>query len=227
MRALRAAVRGCVVGAIALTCAGGAAPADVTVVNHAGVAIVELYVSSAEEDSWGDNRLNQKSLSPGQSFRVAPLRSAGCQVDVRAIYANGTLEDKRGVDACRSRQVSFDAGGAAVPNAAARTVTIVNHAARPITELYVSPAASDDWGEDLLANHPIPTGGAADVTPLAPCLADLRVVFDNRAAEERRAVDLCAHPRLEIKPGWTTLEQLTGRFGSGAPFTYAFMTLRG
>jgi hypothetical protein len=131
---------------------------------------------------------------------------------VRAIYANGTLEDKRGFDACRVRQLPLDAvGAAALPSNRFGTLTLLNHAPRAIIEVYVSAASSDDWGDDVLANHPIPAGGSADIHSQVSCHADLRVVFDNRSAEERRDMDLCAHPRLDIKPGWTTQEQLSAR----------------
>jgi hypothetical protein len=211
--------------------AASPAPADVTVTNHASVGIVELYVSSADEDSWGENRLSQPIIAPGQSYRVSPLRAHGCQIDMRAIYANGTLEDKRGLDVCRVHQFRFDATAAISPGvspavsgssttSAERTVTVANHAARNIVELYVSPAASDDWGEDVLANHPISMGATQDVKAYVGCRADLRVVFDNRSAEERRDIDICAHPKLDIRPGWTTNDDLAsavGRAGEGVP----------
>jgi hypothetical protein len=37
---------------------------------------------------------------------------------------------------------------------------------------------------------------------------DIRVVFENRAAEERRGVDLCRRASLSIEPGWTTTDEL-------------------
>jgi len=198
-----------------------AAAADVTIVNRATVGIAELYVSSADEDSWGENRLGQALLAPGQVFHISPLRAQGCQVDMRVIYANGSLEDRRGLDICRSRQFSFSATDAispsmSAPTHAAHTITVINHAPRQIVELYVSPASADDWGGDLLVNGPISTGGMRDVKPEVSCRADLRVVFDNRSAEERRDIDICAHSKLDIKPGWTMSDDLAAlTFGDG------------
>jgi hypothetical protein len=40
------------------------------------------------------------------------------------------------------------------------------------------------------------------------CTVDIRVVFENRAAEERRGVDLCRRASLSIEPGWTTTDEL-------------------
>ena len=39
-------------------------------------------------------------------------------------------------------------------------------------------------------------------------MADLRVVFDNRSAEERRGIDLCTAGRIAIEPGWTTADKV-------------------
>ena len=50
----------------------------------------------------------------------------------------------------------------------------------------------------------ISVGDSRTLTYHGTCTADLRVVFDNRAAEERRGLDLCATPMLVIHPGWTT-----------------------
>ena len=46
------------------------------------------------------------------------------------------------------------------------------------------------------------------VTWHGDCNADLRVVFENHAAEERRGIDLCALPTISIQPGWTTADAL-------------------
>jgi len=184
---------------------------DLTVVNRATVAIAELYLSASDEDSWGDNRLPDNAVAPGQTTHLTQLHLRGCKFDMRAIYADGSVEDKRGLDACRTRQFTFDATAAITPRAldesrAVRNILITNHAPRAIVEIYVSSAASDDWGDDLLASHPIASGSKGTVKPEVSCVADLRIVFDNRSAEERRDLDICAHPALDIRPGWTTSE---------------------
>jgi hypothetical protein len=187
-------------------------PTEITVSNHAAFGIVEIYVSSAEDDSWGENRLTGPIVAPGQSYRVTPLRAQSCRVDLRVIYENGTLEDKRGLDACRLRQLSFDATTAVVPQPPSQiptqqSITVVNHSPRSIVELYVSSAGSDEWGDDLIATGPIKPGGSEDKKPKVSCMADIRVVFENRSAEERRDLNLCVHAKIDIKPGWTTSEE--------------------
>jgi hypothetical protein len=206
-KGIRAAVAGFV-----LLLAPAAAPAtpDLSITNHATLSIAELYVSAAEDDSWGDSRI-RNNIAPGQSYHLLGLRARACRLDMRVIYSDGSIEDKRGLDGCHTHQVTFDAATAIAPPAlahshAVRHVVISNHASRAIVEVYVSSAATDDWGDDLVAQHPIAANGAGEIKPDVSCLADLRIVFDNRSAEERRDLDLCAHARLDIRPGWTTNE---------------------
>jgi hypothetical protein len=36
------------------------------------------------------------------------------------------------------------------------------------------------------------------------CQADLRIVFDNNAAEELRGFDMCRNAAITLRPGWVT-----------------------
>ncbi len=51
-------------------------------------------------------------------------------------------------------------------------------------------------------------GERTTLTYHGDCLADLRVVFDNRSAEERRNLDLCGLHGVIVRPGWTTTDAL-------------------
>jgi hypothetical protein len=84
---------------------------------------------------------------------------------------------------------------------------LVNRSGRPIQQVYVSPSEADQWGDDRLGQGSISVGDSGSIGYRGPCTADVRVVFDNGAAEERRALDLCAAPALVIEPGWTTADQ--------------------
>ena len=60
------------------------------------------------------------------------------------------------------------------------------------------------WGDDLLATSGLSVAEQRAITYSGTCDADIRVVFANRAAEERRGLNLCTHHVLRITPGWTT-----------------------
>jgi hypothetical protein len=180
------------------------------VVNRTAQPIIEVYVTNSDDQSWGDNRLPGRSIGPGQSSRIRLGRDPTCSFDLRVVYQDGRMEDRRRIDACAVRQAVFEGSVVArVPTAAERhPITIANHARLPIQELYVSPSTSGDWGEELLGGQLIAPGADASVAHDGVCVADLRVVFSNLAGEERRRVDICQHAQIEIAPGWTTSSDL-------------------
>jgi hypothetical protein len=206
-------------GLLALTAAGvePSAPArdpladiELLVVNRTGHGIIQLYISASSSDQWGDDRLAGETLAPGKSFRARLTRPPECRFDVQVIYDDATREESHGVDVCRNRQIAFDGSTAMIPPdvfTRQRQVMLVNRSGRPIQQVFVSPSAADQWGDDRLGEASISAGDARSVGYRGPCTADLRVVFDNRSAEERRGLDVCATPSLVIEPGWTTADK--------------------
>lgn len=177
----------------------------------------ELYVSPAGDDAWGDDRLGDRQVAPGEYARIRLGRTRDCLFDLLAVYDDASREERRGIDLCRSRAVGFD-GSTLVrlpdPGAQRHLVTIANGGPRLIQQVFISPADSGDWGDDLLAAS-ISVAGRANLTYRGACVADLRAVFDNRSAEERRGLDLCALGGITVAPGWTTADQPTVPGGAG------------
>ena len=167
---MRATMMRLAAGAMVLGALGGAradTPPTISVINHATSAIVEVYVSGIADDSWGDDRLGEQPVPPNRTFRLAAGSITGCVADIRVVYADGRAEDKRRVDLCRNRDVSFDASAAAVPqDADTQRVTFTNDTHRTITALYLSSASSSDWGDNRLP-HPIAAGAQKSSPMLA------------------------------------------------------------
>jgi hypothetical protein len=92
---------------------------------------------------------------------------------------------------------------------------IANWSPRAIREIYVSPSSADDWGLERLEGREVPVGDDLWLGYGGACRADLRVVFDNEGAEERRGLDLCRNPFIGIRPGWTTSDDLAGTIPPG------------
>jgi hypothetical protein len=181
---------------------------EFTVINHAKQAINELYVSASAAESWGEDRLGEQMLDPGQSLRVKLGRSKDCAFDLQAVYVDASREEVHGIDICRTRLLAFD-GSTAVPApvmAALHDITLINRAPRPIQQVLISSSDAGDWGDDRLTRSSISVGDSATLQFRGDCVADLRVVFDNRSAEERRGIDLCAARRIAIQPGWVTAD---------------------
>jgi|GEM_PF-5934456 len=181
---------------------------EVTIANRSALPITELYVSPTSSDAWGEDRLGEAILSPGRTLRLRLGRMRDCAFDVLVIYNDASREERPAQNLCRTRQVSLD-GKARTPPAAPppRHVVLSNQSGRAIQQVFVSPADGPDWGEDLLS-HAISVGDSGTVAFRGPCTADIRIVFENRAAEERRGIDLCRRTTLSIEPGWTTSDDL-------------------
>jgi hypothetical protein len=188
-----------------------APPASLAVTDKAPQPINELYVSPVTSDDWGDDRLGDVTIKPGRTRDVRLDGLHDCTVDIRVVYGDATSEERHEVDICRTRQVTFD-GTAASPGAVAgnarHSVVIVNGASRPIQQVLIAPAQAGDWGDDLLAAGSLSVGDRTTVSYRGDCLEDMRIVYDNRSAEERRDLDLCGLHGVVVQPGWTTADHL-------------------
>lgn len=179
---------------------------EVTIANRSALPITELYVSPTRSDAWGEDRLGEAILGPGRTLRLRLGRTRDCAFDVLVIYNDASREERPAQNVCRSRQVALDGKTRTPPPAPPpRQVVLSNQSGRAIQQVFVSAADAPDWGDDLLP-HAISVGDSGTVAYRGPCTADIRIVFENRAAEERRGIDLCRRAVLSVEPGWTTSE---------------------
>lgn len=183
---------------------------EVTVLNGSPHAINEIYVSPESADQWGEDRLGEHMLETGASLRLRLGRMRDCMFDAKVVYDDASREEHRGLNLCHTRQITFDGSAATAPpeTGPEHRVTLANGARRPIQQAFISPAEANQWGEDRLNDGSISVGEQRAITWHGNCNVDLRVMFENRAAEERRGVDLCATPVISIEPGWTTADAL-------------------
>jgi hypothetical protein len=180
--------------------------------NDGEVTLYELYVARGGQGArgWGNDRLGTEVVPPGESFRVRLPAGFGCVVDIRIVFEGGEEEVRERLDICRTREVAF---ARSLPAPADREVVVENRAPRQIERLFISGTDEQEWGPDRLGTEVIAPGGQFTAAfPDQGCAYDVRVVFDNGGAEERRRVDLCAVTTLVITPGWTTADDL----GAGA-----------
>lgn len=171
---------------------------DAAIANRAEVALREFYASPNGLEGWGVNRLGDQPIAAGGSFTLR-LRTRDCVFDLRAVYADAREEVRSRHDLCAERAVAFDRS--TLPPPVAHTLVLVNQHLETVQEVYVSASMDADWGPDRLAD-PLPVGEEATVTLEAACQADIRIVFPNGGAEERRELDLCTTPRILLAPGW-------------------------
>ena len=182
---------------------------DFWVVNNSGRTITEIYVSSSASQNWGPDRLGQNVLNSGMQYPIRPPRDGTCVFDIRVVYANGTAEERRRVNTCNISQVVFGTAGpvARAPSGAAPLqpgpnpdFRLVNRSGRIITEVYVSPSTDQNWGPDRLGRNVLGIGQSMIITlPRdGTCVFDVRVVYDNGTATERRRVNTCTITEVTV-----------------------------
>ena len=178
---------------------------EIEIANGHARSIRNLFASPNGPERWGPDRLGNELVEPGTTFRLR-LRARACTVDLRAVYDDETAEEKRGVDLCNTPRLLLDGSG--IPRPPERAFTLVNRHGAAVEEVYASGIDDSDWGEDRLSGNPLERGARTEVVLRSACEVDLRIVFANGGAEERRNLDICGSGLIVLRPGWTLAERL-------------------
>ena len=176
--------------------------------NRGAQPINELYATPAGVDRWGRDRLANNNLPPGSSFPVRLPADGNCVYDIRVVYADGQTEEKRRLNACQTETITFPGGRTTTaapatgrPQAPSDdpSFRLVNRARSQVNEVYVSLTGEDSWGTDRLGDETV-AAGATRVIRLPPgqCQYDVRVVFANGEATEKRRLNLCTITDLRV-----------------------------
>jgi hypothetical protein len=189
----------------------GAPNASFNLVNSSSQVVKELFATPAGFDNWGKSRLDGKTIAAGASFAVRLPANGNCRYDIRVVTVDGKVEDRRGIDTCKTDDVVFSgataAAGPSAPPAAGRNASIklINSGASPVAEFYARKPGGTDWGANRLIiggtkTAIAPTAALTIAVPLeGACLYDLRVVFENHQSREKRNADLCKITELPVK----------------------------
>ena len=86
---------------------------------------------------------------------------------------------------------------------------LLNQTTLTIAELYVSPAADNEWGEDILGKDVLPNGQSVEIvfSPKAQeCMWDLKIVDEDDDDVIWTKLDLCkaSHITLQYRNGQPT-----------------------
>jgi len=164
-------------------------------VNRSGQTIEQIYVSPTSEQFWGRDWLGAEVLADGRSWPIRLPPSAGCQHDIRVVYADSRAEERRGVNTCGLTQMVFGSAAAPSPSAAPRggnpSFNLVNQGRSAIREVYVSSARDTNWGSQRLPRHMQPGEHLAVRLAENECVNDIRVIWLDGRTEDRRGVDTC------------------------------------
>ncbi|HEV7267683.1 MAG TPA: hypothetical protein VGN83_22680 [Falsiroseomonas sp.] len=89
---------------------------------------------------------------------------------------------------------------AATARSADPSFRLNNTGGRTVREVYVSAAADNSWGADRLGAEVLAPGNRIIVRlPMGQCLNDIRVVFMDGKAQERRRVDTCGLTDIQVQ----------------------------
>jgi hypothetical protein len=177
--------------AAALTWLSSAGPAfagaqDFILVNKTGVEIHALFISPADKDDWGDDVLGQDTLPNGEEMEVnfSPKEKAAFW-DIRVEDEDGgsieweklclteivkvALHFNKKTKEATAKVEKAESAPAPAAQGARLDFTLVNRTGVEIHALYISPAAKDDWGEDVLGEDTLPNG------------RELKIKFDRKA----------------------------------------------
>lgn len=97
--------------------------------------------------------------------------------------------------------LALAAGAATAQTANNPDFRVNNRSTMVINEIQVSSAQVASWGPDLLGRNVLPPGQSFEVhLPAGQCMNDVRVVFANGQAMERRAVNTCEITDFNVTP---------------------------
>ena len=184
------------------------------VANRTGNTIVELYATPAGVTNWGSNRLANVAVPPGQRYAIRLPADGNCVYDVRVVYASGNPEERRDVNTCNLDDLPFPASattraprpdGRGTARGGRQTDTddpsfrLVNAGRSEVNELYATPVGEDSWGTDRLGDDTVAPGATRVVRlPTGQCTWDVRIVYANGKATEKRRLDLCSITDLRV-----------------------------
>lgn len=90
--------------------------------------------------------------------------------------------------------------GPALAQSTDPSFNLVNRSGQTMLEAYVSAATDTNWGVDRLGRDVVPNGQSYAIRlPAGQCVNDIRVVYQDRRAEERRNVNTCALTDVEFR----------------------------
>jgi hypothetical protein len=85
-----------------------AGDADFTLVNRTGYTLREVYLSAANKDSWGNDRMGESYLDNGKSrlFKFSP--KSACKQDLKVVFDDDESEAVwEDVDLCEINKITL------------------------------------------------------------------------------------------------------------------------
>ncbi|MGL4242153.1 MAG: hypothetical protein ACRCTI_13680, partial [Beijerinckiaceae bacterium] len=184
---------------------------SVRVRNASAYSLTSLYIRPSGFEIWGGDRLGSDTLSPRDTKRIDIASTPSCRFDIKASFGQGEDDVKTRVDLCERKILDVEGpeivtGKGDKKKPAARqeeretlNLTVKNDSARPIREIFVSPARTKNWGDNLI-DSALSGGQLAKVRVEqdGACLFDVKVVYEGGREHRRMNQDFCRSETVAV-----------------------------
>ena len=140
-------------------------------------------------------------MRPGATHRLR-LGAGPCQMELRAVFEDGSMESRSGINACTERELVLD-------DRNTRAVEVVNNTDAELMQLFL--ARPGVVGPDRLGAATIPGSDSFNLRLRgeAGCEFEARGVFRGSREEARQNVNLCTTPRISFGDASVPLREVT------------------
>jgi len=164
---------------------------SVTIMNGSPLDIGYVYLTPNHSDQWGDNMLEGNDIAPGKRFALIGIGQG--IYDVRAEDPNhnvlGTWFDAQFYEAYGPKAWMVVGGGDTA------SLTIVNSSSADIGYVTLASSYSDQWGDNLLADHVIAPGESFALTDIPFGTYDMRAETPDHGGIDARFEQTLDGPR--------------------------------
>lgn len=169
--------------------------------NNSQSVLRELYLWNPPSREQGADRLGSEVVRPGAHFALR-LGRGPCQMEMRAVFEDGSAEARSGVEVCTARELVVD-------DRNTRAVEVVNNTDAELMQLFL--ARPGVVGPDRLGAATVPGSDSFNLRLRGEreCRFEARAVFRGAQGETRQEVDLCATPRIVFGDPSVPLREVT------------------
>lgn len=170
----------------------------ISLINRSGRTVFTVHVFPDGAADEGPDRLGADTLSDGATLHLALEPAPDCRYTLRVTYADGTREERRGIDVCRLRELVIAPGWV---DATIGSVRVVNAGPVPVIALHLGEPGAPP-GPDRLGAGVIGRGEAAIIILPDPqvCSYEVRAVFRDGRSLLMPPTDLCATTEIVLSP---------------------------
>lgn len=169
--------------------------------NNSDSVLREIYLWNPPTREQGPDRLGADVVRPGGTNALR-LGAGPCQMEMRAVFEDGSSEARSGVNACTARELVLD-------DRNTRAIEVVNNTDAEMMQLFLARPGVP--GPDRLGAVTIPGSDSFNLRLRgeSECQFEARAVFRGGAAEVRQNVNLCTTPRINFGDASVPLREVT------------------